>query len=585
MRLLGLSANQPTFRPVTFRREGLSLVVADQKTERSARTLTYNGVGKSLMFELLHFCLGANKNEALAEALPNWSFTLALEAGGGDHTIERSSDSSRLLLDGEQTSLKDLRDFLERAAFAEKPPVGSISARNVLSRFIRSGRAAYHEFSYVHEGDLKKPYVPMLVTAFLLGLDTILAKRKYELRERQLRLVETMKQVERDPVFKPLLTEDTVDLELLSLKEQAGKLERDLTSFRVAEDYHAIELEANEIKRQLDRHRRQTVKLRDALQQIERSLRSYADLSPEMVFGMYQEAEAVLPELVQKRIEEVVGFHRELSRKRALRLSRDRQRLADQLSGEEEEVKSGSVALDEKVRYLSEHRALDEYLAVTNELAEVRKSLARLEESKRIREAADRELKRIKLEFAKENIATDSYLESVQSLVTEASSIFRSFAQELYGAQRLSGLKIANDDGENQLRYRLDAHIAGDAAEGINEAKIFCFDMTLLSLQRGHRMRCVGHDSTLFGPIDPRQRLAMFIIADRLCRERGFQYIAALNKHDLSTMEDLILEGQVVAPNFAEAVVLKLTDGSPAEKLLGIEIDMNYMKGAAVGVG
>jgi uncharacterized protein YydD (DUF2326 family) len=82
-------------------------------------------------------------------------------------------------------------------------------------------------------------------------------------------------------------------------------------------------------------------------------------------------------------------------------------------------------------------------------------------------------------------------------LLVAPSKLFREFATELYGS-RPAGLTIGNDSGDNQQRYKIEAQIAGDAAEGINEAKIFCFDATVLSLQQGHRFRFLAHDSTLF---------------------------------------------------------------------------------------
>jgi uncharacterized protein YydD (DUF2326 family) len=133
--------------------------------------------------------------------------------------------------------------------------------------------------------------------------------------------------------------------------------------------------------------------------------------------------------------------------------------------------------------------------------------------------------------------------------------------------------------GPNLLRFRIDAHIEHDAAEGINEAKIFCYDMTLLLLRRGHSVDFLAHDSGLFSPIDSRQRLKMFRMADALAREHGFQYIAALNEHDISSMAPTVA-GEMVEFDrlFSEPnVILRLTDQSPRERLLGVDVDMNYL--------
>lgn len=190
----------------------------------------------------------------------------------------------------------------------------------------------------------------------------------------------------------------------------------------------------------------------------------------------------------------------------------------------------------------------------------------------------NQELKRIDLALAEENIKTDQYLkDTARPLITEASEMFRSFTKELYG-QRPSGLLVLNDDGDNQQRYRIEAHITSDAAEGINEAKIFCVDMVLLSLRRGHRIQFLAHDSSLFGPVDPRQRLALLRIADRVCRELKVQYIATLNYHDITSIQDQVpVEKSEWERLFGESsVVMRLTDEKPEEKLLGVDVDMDY---------
>lgn len=106
MRILKLAANQPTFRTVTFRREGLSLVLAQQRSAKSAQTSTYNGVGKTLMLELLHYCLGSSKRAAFEKHLKDWAFSLTIDIEGKEHIITRRADKpGQITLDKEEVSL------------------------------------------------------------------------------------------------------------------------------------------------------------------------------------------------------------------------------------------------------------------------------------------------------------------------------------------------------------------------------------------------------------------------------------------------------------------------------------------------
>jgi len=579
MRLLKLAANQATFRTVEFNRTGLSLIVAEQRSARSSSTKNYNGVGKSLMLELLHFCLGSNHNKAFQRYLPDWVFFLTIELDGREHLITRSTDNPKeLFLDGERISLNNLRAFLQSGNF-DIPAISHISFRALVKRFIRSGPEAYTSFFFADSSERTNLYDAMLRNAFLLGLDLHLAKKKYDLRQREKKLTETMRQLENEPLFADVIAQDTLDLELMALREQASKLRGDLQAFRVAQDYHAIEQEANGIKREADSLRREKVKLEEATGQIDRSLVTKGDLPKQRVYDLYSEAQRDLPAMLQRRIDEVLEFQRDLQQRRVYRLTRERQDLDRQRHQIEEQLAEVSARLDEKIRYLSEHRALDEYVAVNNELSEIQRQIAKLEESKALRERVNNELRRIDLELADQNIATDEYLKTAEPLISEAIAAFRLCSRELYGS-RPSGLAISNDDGENQQRYHIDAHITADAAEGINEAKIFCYDITILRLRRGHRIEFLAHDSTLFGPIDPRQRLTMLRIADRWSRELGTQYIATLNLHDITSIsQQAQLESGELERLFSEpSVVLRLADDSPRSKLLGIDVDMNYLE-------
>ena len=580
MRLVKLSANKKSFKTVAFNRTGLSLVVAEQHESGADQTSTYNGVGKSLMFSILHYCLGSNKIDAFAKHLKGWAFSLTIEADDRHHVITRSADDPKSIsLDGEEISLTKLREVLQGWSFGIPAGTKHLTFRSLISRFIRSGRSAYNEFLIADGGETKAPYQAMLRSAFLLGLDLEFARTKFELRTREQSLKQTMDKLQKDPVFAPLIAENAVEIESESLREEVDRLRRDLNAFKVADDYREIELEADRVKRELGVVRREATSLDEAISQIDRSLSTKIDLSAQRVIALYQEAQALLPEMVTRRIEEVLAFQEELQRKRVLRLTKDRQRLMSQHKAAAKMIASLSGELDRQLRYLGDHHALDEYLAVSERLREVQHLLAKVEDSKTLRDTVDRELKTISRDMAEGNIDTDEYLESAKALIDEASSLFRAFARDLYGNRR-SGLVIANDSGTNTLRYKIDAHITADAAEGINEAKIFCFDLTLLALARGHRVKFLAHDSTLFGPIDPRQTLSMFRAADRVCREHDLQYIAALNLHDITPITEQVgLEKDEYDKLFGDAArVLRLTDESRKTKLLGIDVDMNYSK-------
>jgi uncharacterized protein YydD (DUF2326 family) len=114
---------------------------------------------------------------------------------------------------------------------------------------------------------------------------------------------------------------------------------------------------------------------------------------------------------------------------------------------------------------------------------------------------------------------------------------FRRYAREFYG-DKAAGLVVTNSDGYNQTRYNIEARIEHDQADGINDVRIFCFDMTLLALQQRHNVEFLVHDSRLLADMDWRQRLALFRLADNVCQKHVFQYIAMLNEDQVEILRD-----------------------------------------------
>jgi uncharacterized protein YydD (DUF2326 family) len=581
MRLIKLSANKSSFRTVEFNRSGLSFVLGQKKTQDDTarnRTRTYNGVGKSLMLELIHYCLASNKNEAFKKHLDDWEFSLTIEVDNTEHLIARSAgDDKDISLDGKEITLKNLREWLFESSFETVSGVKGLTFRSLISQFIRSGRAAYERFDRADEGDAANPYYALVRNAYLLGLDLHLAEKKQSLRNRYNSLSKTMKQLETDPLFADIISEDKAGIELVALREDAARLEERLRRFQVAEDYASIQSEANSLKKETELLRRDLVKTTDAIAQISRSLETKRDIDPALVMGMYEEAGATFPDVVKHRIDEVLAFQKDLLTKRIFRLTAERQSLERRKAELEGHVARLSSQLEDRIQFLGTHVALDEYLAVNERLNDNRVRIAKLEASNEQRGKVARELTTIKRDLANQTLKTSDYLDSARDLVGEANSLFRTYTKALYG-NRTSGLTISNDTGENTLRYKIDAHISSDAAEGINEAKIFCYDLMILALRRRHNIEFLMHDSTLFQPVDPRQRLAMFKLANEVTQKLGIQYIATLNEHDVEAMKTTDeSEREAFDTIFEQSnIVLKLTDQSPKERLLGTEIDMNY---------
>ena len=575
MRLTSLSSNRSSFKTVRFNRQGLTLIVGRHKNAKSSDLKkTYNGVGKSLIVALVNYCLGANKNAQFDEHLPDWSFTLEFEHAGVSHRITRQTGVTRVVFDEREVSITKLRDELEALDAIHLPgEVKSLTLRSFLAFFLRPKQASY--VRYDQPRPEWTPYLSVLYQSFLLGVDYARAIRKHDQKVALDKYSDLAKRYKTDQDLRLFyLGERNAEVELLELGREIARLERDLAAFRVSENYAERQRRADDLHRQHATIANEIVVMENLRQDLMLTLDVKPDVAPERVAALYSEASVALPGLVTKRLQDVHEFQTRLQQNRRSRVQRDiasvDERLAE-LSARSTEVKK---QIDAELQYLNSHRALDEYAATSRELTDLKAAEQRIKDYLQLLSQYTEEAQRVRVEMAMETLETSHYIRSIRDHLDVLMETFRDHARELYGSVA-AGLTVKNNDGENQCRYDIEAHIQNDAADGINQGKIFCYDLLLLRLKQRHHIEFLFHDNRLYADMDKNQRYSLFRLAERVCNETQSQYIATVNEDVLDSVKEIA--GDDYQRLFVESVVLELTDvAGGVGKLLGFQVDMNY---------
>ena len=261
---------------------------------------------------------------------------------------------------------------------------------------------------------------------------------------------------------------------------------------------------------------------------------------------------------------------------RTLNLLQEKARFERSLAETESRIAYLGHQENEKLQYLASHGALDDYTQLTKLLAEYRMELSKLEQYKQLVKEYKTKLEEVKKEFADENLSTNKYLEDVESLIKKNILIFQSLTEQFY-EDKTSGITIENNSGTNKLRFDIKAKIMDDTGDGVNEVRTFCFDWTLLKGQYNHSVKFIFHDSRLVSENDPRQVATMLKIAQKECMNNNFQYILSVNQSTLDLLAKELSEEEYKAL-IVDTEVLELNDISDANKLLGIQLDLNYTK-------
>lgn len=575
VKLIELSSDTKSFHTITFKDE-LNLIVGKKFNPADKNTRnTYNGVGKSLIVYLIHFCLGSNAISAFKEKIPNWNFYLKFSIGEEEFLVRRNTSSqSAIYLNSEKLTLTQFRELMLIKNFSIIGKTKNLTFNTLFPRFIRRDRACYNNFDdyIVKEQDYQK----LLNNSFLLGLNIDIIEEKKKLREFQTNTDSLKKSLEKDPVLKEHFNhKNDTEIEINDLKESISALEEEIKSFKIASNYDQIEQQADQLAYELKGLTNERTLISNDISNIEKSIKLEPKVSTEKIVKLYNAINIEIPEMIKKKLDESIDFHDALLSKRRERLLKELRKTRSLLKEMENSIEIKGKDLDKQLGYLETHGALDEYTSLNRKLVEQKTKLEKLTEYKEIMKSYKKKLLEIKSEYTNSAIETQEYLELNAELIEKIQSSFRDLTKEFY--DKGVGIKIESNEGENTQRFSIDVRIQDDSSDGVNEVKIFCYDLMVLLLQINHEMKFVFHDSRLFSNMDPRQRGTVFKLISSRISGSGLQYIATVNQDQLESFRDDYEEDEykrIIEDN----IVLTLTDESSESKLLGIQVDMKYEK-------
>lgn len=572
MKLKCIRANQSSFHTINFK-EGLNIIVGKQASPHNENDgNTYNGVGKSFVLHLIHFCLGSNKIDSFSNNLPEWVFTLEFEVDGKEYYASRNtSEQNRINFCGQDISLKAMRENMLNLCFGISDPPKNMTWNTLFSRFVRRYRLSYSRFdTYIPK---ESDYSKLLNTLYLLGIDPSLIIEKKELREKQTDAKKTENAIKKDPFFKRYyLGKNDVELDVADLEYRITELEREISEFKVSNNYHELELEANDKSYEKKILENKRVLINNYIKNIEESFKETATANEKDVIRIYEAANIEIPDMVKKNIDEVLEFHRKQILSRNIRLKKELRKHQLELEKIDKQILAIGECMDNLLGYLDSHGALEEYVALTKQLSSLKNEMERIQGyQKLLKSYKDIELE-IKASFINQDKETNEYLEIIKTVTDKLRTGFWEYAKKFYPKKR-SGLVIKNNSGENMIRYTLEARIEDDSSDGVNEVRLFCFDLLLLMCRKS-KIRFLAHDSRLFANMDPRQREMLLRIAYDVTIDSEFQYICSMNEDTILSFKDLMsIEDyrQIVTNN----IILELNDDASESKLLGIQVDLD----------
>ncbi|WP_256413980.1 DUF2326 domain-containing protein [Acinetobacter sp. 5862] len=563
MKLISLSCNQPSFKTLVFNENGISIILGDGAKDLNG---TSNGVGKTLSLKLIHHCLGANADPAFTAVFPEWIFSLKFKHENVVYVISRTGDGKKIWLGDQSISLTDYRNWLnEQNFFNLKNKISDLGFRSLFKRFSRVKKADCDSPS---KTDKEQDYPALLRTMFLMGANHELIVNKHNSKAELDKANQNIKQYKEDPVLLDFFragTQPRIRLEFL--EQEIPRLRKDINLFKVADDYRDIEIQANELTELIKNTAFEQESIKQQLTDISQMIMEQPDISKDDLLELYKGIEMVFKPEALMHFDSVEKFHQQLSVNRKVRLEEEKSHLLDKLDRLDSERFNFESERDQKIQYLHGKRALDDYVALTQELSNLNNEFERLTEYYGAISALEKKKLEIKQKRLEDDKRATAYVEA--NPLENFDKNFKSLANQLYPRTPAGITLSANTSDRNQIRFNLDINIEGDSSDGIGDAVILCFDWIILTSGLNHSIEMLWHDNRLFADIDPKVRSNWLSSIASEAEKRGLQYIISINTENFEAMEDYLSSEEYNSLKYRQIIQLK--GDTPENKLLGIQ--------------
>lgn len=581
-----VKSTNKNFKEVHFE-NGFNVVLAERTpsaTDKDSR----NGVGKSTLIDIIHFCLGADlDSKSFISTLTGYDFIIELEIDSKTFSAIRSINEPELLqIEGDFSGLiikpefselhgrhimsdKDWKANLGSALFkleADKGLKYSPSFRSIISYFIRKGLNSFGDsFKYF---PTQKAWSVQTNNNFLLGLSVDFACEFQRFKDEK-DSIENIKKVIKDESLRELIgtlgegSMGELQAEKVRLTEELFDLDKQVKSFKVHPQYKKIQEEADVFTEEIHIKLNQINLDQRILSDYEDSLVTEEDVSIDKVVEVYNEAGFALGESIIGRLADVQNFHKSILKNRKEYLFNEVNRINLEVSALNKEIEIISEKRAGLIAVLETHNALDEYSLMQNRQSDVRRKLVdvkfTLERLNKFEE--NKSNMKIRLEELIRDARLD--LSERNEVLERAVSLFNQYSKHLYSNAGTLSVTI------DKSGYKHKVDIKSSQSQGIQYMKVFCYDLTFAAMQSsGSKSLFLIHDSTIFDGVDERQVAKALDLAHTESVANGYQYICTMNSDNVP-YGDFTNEFKEL---FEKSVRLTLKDGDDTGTLLGFRV-------------
>ena len=524
-------------------KNGLNIICADI-SEKSTDKDSMNGAGKSTVLNLIDFCLLAELDERIKGSEDFQKFTFVLECEDKDNYYKikrsiRNPEKVYLTINNNDWEEKEVIECkkLFRAIFFGVPEdeENELTFRTLMNFVKRDEKIGFNRIFYYHPK--WRIYLRNAVNLFLIGLNYKLPLEKQELLKEREKIGKIIYGLDKNLKKKDVPNKATLKSKRALLEQQIKSRQRILDNFKVHREYHELEVEANNLTKQMKDTQNRVFVNNQKLEEYREALSTYIRIDLSEIEELYSSLEVHLSNSLKHGLSSVQEFHQKLIENRNTYLSDEIKRI-EQI---QEELRSNLELFDKKrasiMGILQTHGALSEYNLILQRLDEDKRNLFEISNYIDVYDeisAYKREKKKIVNDIDENNTKSENEINENEEVIGQLIITFEDIYENVVNVPGILVVGIRDSYKSPDQVFEFDIKGERKGSPGIERVRIFAYDLAIMfhNIWLNKRFpRFVMHDGIFHG-VDKRQILhATKYVIDK-SKEESFQYITTMNTCD-----------------------------------------------------
>lgn len=527
---------------ITFK-NGLNIICADI-SEKSTDKDSMNGAGKSTVLHLIDFCLLAALDERIKGSKDFKKFTFVLECQDRNnyYNIKRSiKNPEKVYLainnnDYKEMELKECKELFKEIFFGiSEDEENELTFRTLMNVVKRDEKIGFNRIFYYHPR--WRVYLKNAVNLFLIGLNYTLPLEKQKLIKEKEKIGKIIYGLDKNLKKKNIPNKATLKSKKALLERQIKRRQRILDNFNVHKEYHELEMEANNLTKQMKNAQNQLFVNNQNLEEYREALSTYITIDLSEIEELYKSLKVHLSDSLKHGLSSIQQFHHRLIENRNTYLS-DEIRRVERI---QEELRSNLELFDKKrsriMGILQTHGALSEYNLILQRLDEDKKELFEISNYIDVYEEISdykKEKKRIVNDIDENNMKSENEINENEEIIRQLIIMFEEIYENIVSVPGILVVGIKDTYKSSDQLFELDIKGERKGSSGMERVRIFAYDLAIIfhNIRLNRRFpRFVMHDGIFHG-VDKRQIVHATRYVIDTSEKKSFQYITTMNTCD-----------------------------------------------------